>query len=115
MDARALVYIGHWITPECEPRRYDTRFFAAEAPPGCRVTLNHEEMVEALWLTPSEALARNRSGALPLVFPTVRTLEDLEPHRTPKEALEALSKRPVPRCLPRVVRADGEIGFALES
>ena len=29
-------YRAHWITPEFEPRRYDTRFFAAHVPAGQR-------------------------------------------------------------------------------
>ena len=36
IDGAALEYIAHWITPEAESRRYDTRFFAALAPAGSR-------------------------------------------------------------------------------
>ena len=32
----AIEYIAHWITPEPEPRRYDTRFFAAAVRAGAR-------------------------------------------------------------------------------
>jgi hypothetical protein len=115
LDAGALAYIGHWVTPSCEPIRFDTRFFAAAAPPESEVTINDGEMDEALWLSPTRALERNREGTLPLVFPTVKTLEDLEPFRSPEEALEQLGSRPVRRHLPRVVRKGGEIGFAIDS
>jgi len=114
LDAGALTYIGHWVTPDCEPRRYDTSFFAARVGGEASVTLHETEMAEALWLTPSEALSRNREGSLPLVFPTLRTLEELEEFRTPEEALKAMGGRPVPRIQPRLVRTDDGIGIAVE-
>ena len=113
LDAGALEYNGHWITPECEPRRYETRFFTAEVQENARVTPHEKEMVDALWLTPEEALTRNRKGTLPLVFPTLFTLEELEPFQTPREALEYLGEEPVSRRLPKLKRTERGIGFSL--
>ncbi|MFH1764282.1 MAG: NUDIX domain-containing protein [Gemmatimonadota bacterium] len=113
LDAGALEYHGHWLTPECEPRRYDTRFFAAEVGKDARVTPHEKEMVEAHWLTPADALTRNREGTLPLVFPTLFTLEELQPFKTPREALGFLRGRPVPRRLPILERTEIGIGFHL--
>src|ERR671917_1096010 len=34
VDPKALLPWAHWVTPEIEPRRYDTHFFLAELPDG---------------------------------------------------------------------------------
>ena len=114
LDAEALEYSGHWLTPECEPRRYETRFFATEVRGDASVIPHDKEMVEARWLTPTEALTGNEEGTLPLVFPTLFTLEDLEPFQTPRKALDYLRGKPVPRRLPRLRRTEGGIGIYLE-
>ncbi len=113
LDAGSLEYNGHWLTPECEPRRYETRFFVAEAKPDARVWPHESEMVDALWITPEEALARNRGGGFPLVFPTLFTLEELRRFSTPEEALDSFRDRPVPRRLPEPERAEGGVRFKL--
>lgn len=113
LDAGALRYVGHWITPEVEPRRYDTRFFAAVVPRACTVHPDGQEMADALWLTPGEALGRNREGELPMVFPTLKTLEALRPFSSPEDALDVLGSRPVPRLLPRLTAADGGVEIVL--
>lgn len=97
-----LRYIGHWMTPTQERYRYDTRFFGAEVPPDCQAFPDGIEMVEAVWLTPEEALQRNKAGILPMVFPTILTLQKLLPFRSPGEALEELGRRPIQRLLPMV-------------
>jgi 8-oxo-dGTP pyrophosphatase MutT (NUDIX family) len=112
-DAGSLEYIGHWLTPECEPRRYETRFFAAEAEPDARAIPHQKEMVDAVWLAPRAALSRNRDGDFPLALPTLFTLEELAPFQTPAEALENLRGRPVPRRLPVPERAEGGVRFHL--
>jgi 8-oxo-dGTP pyrophosphatase MutT (NUDIX family) len=95
-----LTYIGHWVTPHPEPRRYDTRFFACLVPRHCPVRPDGREMVEAIWLTPKAALERNRLGHLPLVFPTLRTLETLAEFDAPADVLGAFARRSIPRRLP---------------
>ena len=114
LDAGALEYVAHWTTPEAEPLRFDTRFFAGEVPPGSRVTLVGEEMVEARWLTPEQALALNHAGELPLVFPTLRTLETLVGFRTPTDYLDHQRGRVIPRFLPTLVRRKEGVEITLE-
>ena len=55
---------AHWITPEAEPRRYDTRFFVAALPPGQQTRDVGGEADATMWLTPREALDRHARGEL---------------------------------------------------
>lgn len=102
LDARHLAYIGHWMTPVQERYRYDTRFFGAEVPAGCPAFPDGKEMVEAIWLSPREALERNQKGTLPMVFPTILTLEALSAFSSAGEALGELGSQKVTRLLPTV-------------
>lgn len=110
----AVAYVGHWITPEAERRRYDTRFFAAEVPPEARAVVDPREMTDAVWITPEAALSRQEDGTLPMVFPTIRTLEQLSPHRRAGDALAALGGRTVPTVMPRLVVTPTGIGMELD-
>lgn len=109
-----VTYVGHWTTPVQERYRYDTRFFATEVPSTCSAFPDGVEMVESLWLTPSEALERNRQGLLPLVIPTMVTLESLEPFDSPDTALKTLGGQEVSRLLPRVEVIEDGVGVTLE-
>lgn len=100
----ALEYVAHWITPVQEPRRYDTRFFAAVVPGGRDARVDPREMAGAAWLTPSEALRRREGGDLPMVFPTLHTLQAMAGARDPEGVLARFRERPVPAILPRLVR-----------
>jgi len=71
---------AHWITPEIEPRRYDTKFFAAALPVGQEARHVSGEADEADWLTPATALAEMRAGTRPMLPPTIHTLGQLEPY-----------------------------------
>lgn len=114
LDLDDMVYCGHWITPVAEPRRYDTRFFLARVPAGCVVRLDAREMTDALWLTPAEALDRFAEGALPMVFPTVKTLESLTPFTNVGQALETFSRRRIHPVLPRLVRTARGVGIVVD-
>ena len=109
-----VVYFSHWITPEAEPRRYDTRFFAAALPDGRTIRADAREMVDALWISPAEALERFSANRLPMVFPTVRTLQDLARYKSLDEALSALRNQKVEPVLPRLVRTNGGVGIVID-
>ena len=68
---------AHWITPPVEPRRYDTKFFAAALPVGQEARHVSGEADEATWLTPTAALVELRAGARPMLPPTTHTLGQL--------------------------------------
>jgi hypothetical protein len=87
-----------------ELRRYDTRFFMAALPAGQDAQPDAREMSDAVWLTPAAALVRFHEGRLPMVFPTVRTLEGLRGPASVATLLAAAAANPVRSILPRLVR-----------
>lgn len=99
-----LLYLAHWITPEPEPRRYDTRFFAARVPAGAECAVHEAEMTDARWMAPGAAVEAFRAGEMKMLPPTVHTLARLAEHRSLDEAWEALRGAPVPAILPRMRR-----------
>ncbi len=48
--------LAHWITPEAEPKRFDTRFFLAELPVGQVCRDAGTEADHRLWVRPADAL-----------------------------------------------------------
>jgi 8-oxo-dGTP pyrophosphatase MutT (NUDIX family) len=68
---------SRWITPVIEPRRFDTRFFAAELPAGQRTRDVGGEASAVAWISPGDALAAARRGELSLFPPTAVTLSEL--------------------------------------
>lgn len=92
-----LLPFARWITPELQPRRWDTRFFVAEAPQGQVAQCDGTETSEAAWLRPADALDAYRAGKHLLAPPTFRVLEELCEFRTLADALESLRAAGPPR------------------
>lgn len=113
-DISRTVYCSHWVTPVAEPRRYDTRFFITELPTGTNVTIDEREMSDVAWLTAEVALLRYREGTLPMVFPTIKTIQMLAGYRSVDEMLTAFRDADVPATLPRLVRTDDGVGIVLD-
>ena len=113
-DISRMVYCAHWITPVAEPRRYDTRFFLAELPHEATVTIDEREMSDMVWVTAADALKRFRRGTLPMVFPTVKTIQRLATYASVDDMIEAFRSAHVPAILPRLVRTDDGVGIVLD-
>jgi 8-oxo-dGTP pyrophosphatase MutT (NUDIX family) len=77
MRADLLHAWARWITPEFEPRRYDTFFFLAELPAGQTAREVGGEADRVAWVRPADALARREAGELGMLPPTVAVLESL--------------------------------------
>jgi len=98
-------YFAHWITPRGAPRRYDTRFFVAAAPPGQIAAHDAGETIAEVWISPHRALERHRAGEIEIIFPTIRNLQAIGRFATSTELLEAAARASsaVPTIEPRVV------------
>ena len=94
---------ARWITPVVEPRRYDTRFFAAAIPAGQRTRDVGGEAEEAAWWQPDAAIRAARQHELRLMPPTAVCLADVGACGQVGAALRAARDlRPV---IPEVVEA----------
>ena len=87
-------YVAHWITPEGEPKRYDTRFFLARAPEGQAYAHDDRELIHSEWVRPSDALARQEAGDFDMIFPTISSIDDIGRFATTDELLAAHPRSP---------------------
>jgi 8-oxo-dGTP pyrophosphatase MutT (NUDIX family) len=103
---------AHWITPEFEPKRFDTRFFVAAVPEGQRPRDVSGEADDTVWLPVSEAVAQHEAGALAMLPPTIESLRDLSAFPTVAAALAV--PRAVRPILPRLVQDGDEIQLLVD-
>ena len=115
IDGASVEYLAHWITPKPEPRRYDTRFFAAKVREGATPIVDAREMTDAVWITPVAALARCDEGTLPMIFPTIKTLEQLRDYGTTDEMLASLAGRSVRTIMPTLVITESGVRLELDA
>ena len=102
-----LVPYAHWITPEGMPKRFDTWFFLAAAPPDQLGAHDGKESTDSIWLSPREAVAGGESGRFKLPFPTTRTLIKLGKQPDVEAALADAKGRPVVAVMPVMTRLNG--------
>jgi 8-oxo-dGTP pyrophosphatase MutT (NUDIX family) len=101
-----LIPFSHWMPPIVIPRRFSTWFYATAAPAGVDgdVTIDGGEIVDHLWVTPTEALEKHAAGEVELVPPTWVTLRHLSIFTNTHDALTAVSDREPPFYLTKMVR-----------
>src|SRR3984957_1217129 len=102
-----LVPYAHWITPEGMPKRFDTWFFLAAAPPEQAGAHDGRESTDSIWLSPREALAGGESGRFKLPFPTTRNLIKLGKHSSVRAALDDSRGKPVVTVMPVMTKLNG--------
>jgi 8-oxo-dGTP pyrophosphatase MutT (NUDIX family) len=101
-DAAALVPFARWITPPEVSIRFDTYFFIGVAPDGAEVKIDRQEIVDARWFVPSRALEGAEADELLMVFPTIKTLEQIARFDSADALVEWASTHEVKPVQPRV-------------
>ena len=96
-----LAYHSHWLTPPGLPKRFDTRFFVAMAPPGQSASFDALETLEHRWIRPADALAGTLGSRLPNA--TRQTLESIKSFASARACFEhAQGLRNIERIMPRI-------------
>ena len=98
---------AHWITPEFEPKRYDTRFFAARLPTGQVADDQTSEADHADWTDPARLLRDYATGSALMLPPTVVCVEQVAAAGSAAEFLAAeVSMAPI---TPVLVQTDDAV------
>lgn len=98
---------AHWITPEAEPKRYDTRFFVARLPDGQIADDRSSEAAVVLWESPHVLLAQHDAGEHVMLPPTRVMIEQLARSEGLDEALGGVAE--VWPVMPWPAERDGEL------
>jgi 8-oxo-dGTP pyrophosphatase MutT (NUDIX family) len=104
---------AHWVTPEIEIRRYDTRFFVARMPEGQTARHDAGETTALEWLSPTEAVARFNRRELLLPPPTYTSIRQLAPRTSIDDVFSWLQGRPIPRIMPGFFKNGNEATLML--
>jgi 8-oxo-dGTP pyrophosphatase MutT (NUDIX family) len=104
-----LLFWSRWVTPSTAPKRFDTRFFVTEMPPGQTVRCDSAEATELLWLDlPREAGLPDES--IVQAPPTRFSLGDLafylREHGSIARLMRCEAHRPVIPIMPKVLQSD---------
>ncbi len=94
-----LAVRDHWVTPECEPRRYDTWFFAARLPDRQVADDDTTEADRGGWVAPQRLLSMADDGAARLLPPTIvqlRLLAGAAPDDFMRHRPRPVAAMPVP-------------------
>lgn len=109
-----LHYFAYWVTPRHFDKRFSTRFFAAQLPPGQHAWHDGGELTDSCWMTPAAALASAADGQLVLPPPTRHTLERFAGFASVAAALDFAREREargVDCILPAIVGDEGRIAM----
>lgn len=102
----ALHLFAHWVTPEVESRRFDTRFYAAQLPAGQDLRALTGEHQAVGWFRPGD------TRGLPMLPPTVAALAEVARHDTVAQVL-AVTRQPVPIMPKPIPAGSGDIDWIL--
>jgi endoribonuclease LACTB2 len=99
LDANDFTYVGRWVTPPFNARRFDTWFFLVNCPSKQEPYLTAGELEDGEWITAAEAYERWLRDQVVAVPPTLHALRTLAGGLTQDLAARFLSN----------INAQGEI------
>ncbi len=97
LQTRHLAPWSRWITPRVASlshKRFDTRFFVAQAPQGQEALHDDHEATETVWLSPTQALRQYWDSQIEMAPPQILTLSQLTHFDSVAAILAAARSRP---------------------
>ena len=110
LTAKNIAPLSHWITPDFEIKRFDTRFFIAYLPENQVVQHDGMELTHSLWINPNNALKKAMQGDMQMILPTTENLKLCSSFTSAREMLENqknLTKNDIKPILPKFFKDNG--------
>ncbi|WP_025896964.1 NUDIX hydrolase [Sneathiella glossodoripedis] len=101
-----LAHYSHWLTPTFMPKRFDTHFFIAKAPPEQLAVHDGEESVDSVWIGPHAAMEGAKNGKYTVIFPTLMNIEYLAKYSSADEAITDANRTKTVTVLPKLENTD---------
>jgi len=111
LQTRHLTPWSRWITPRVASlthKRFDTRFFVAQAPLGQDALHDDHEATETVWLSPAQALRQYWGNQIEMAPPQILTLSQLAHFDSVAAVLAAARNRPPALIEPSPFDQDGQ-------
>lgn len=102
-----------WITPDTEPKRYDTKFFLCCVDDEQEISHDNEEAVESCWISPRLAVEKHESGEMFMAPPTYLTLLELARFQRVDQIWEAARTKDLSVIQPTHFKEAGELEIRL--
>jgi 8-oxo-dGTP pyrophosphatase MutT (NUDIX family) len=113
LDLDALTVFARWITPAMMPKRFDTWFYIADAPPDQLALCDGWETVDAEWIAPTEALRLAETGERTVIFPTRMNLQLLAEADGAADAIARSAARRLVPVEPKLVQTEAGPALAI--
>jgi 8-oxo-dGTP pyrophosphatase MutT (NUDIX family) len=108
IEPHELTPFARWVTPEFQPKRFDTWFFVAVAPAGQAAVHDGVENTESAWIDPAEAIEMSRRGDISLPPPTWTTLRKLGSFTSVDDAMSWARETRIVAVKPAVVEREDD-------
>jgi 8-oxo-dGTP pyrophosphatase MutT (NUDIX family) len=114
-DISNLVRFAHIIAPKITPKRFNTHFYAVKAADNQTPRADGSEIMETVWIRPTEALELAAQGKREVMFPTRIVLWRLAGFETAQAALYGAQQEPPLPIQPQLELSDGVVGLRTEA
>ena len=119
IEETILNAFSHWLTPIQLPKRFSTWFFIAPLSSTEKIQIDASEIVDHIWITPSDALKRQEQGELTLPGPTFVSLLKLQSLSATSDIASFMQALGIEKFAPRVIENEhgrialynGDAGF----
>ena len=110
LSTENIAPLSHWITPDFEIKRFDTRFFIAYLPDNQIVQHDGMELTQSLWINPNHALEKAMEGDMQMILPTTENLKLCSSYNCAMDMLENqknMTKNDIKPILPKFFKENG--------
>ena len=110
LSTENIAPLSHWITPDFEIKRFDTRFFIAYLPDNQIVQHDGMELTQSLWINPNDALKKAMEGDMQMILPTTENLKLCSSFNCAKDMLENqknMTENDIKTILPKFFKENG--------